>query len=74
MTRNPLPRRLYAHLSGRRAVAPRQRALRQVEVRRRRRQAEAWRALALDSPPLTEWERMAMYGVVEAERAAASKG
>ena len=68
MTRNPLSRRLYAHLSGRRAVAHANHRIRDVEVRRRRRQAEAWRSLAWDSPPLTEWERMAMYGVVEAER------
>lgn len=72
--RNPHSRRLYARLSGRRAVAHANHRLSDVEVRRRRRQAEAWRSLALDSPPLTEWERMAMYGVVEAERAAASKG
>src|SRR5690606_16693066 len=68
MTRTPLPRRLYARLSGRRAVAHATHRLIDVEVRRRRRQAEAWRALAWDSPPLTEWEVMAMYGVVEAER------
>lgn len=68
MTRNPLSRRLYALLSGRRAVAHAKHRLSEVEVRRRRRQAEAWRSLAWDSPPLSEWEQEAMYGEVEAER------
>ena len=68
MTRNRLPRRLYARLSGRRAVAHANHRLSDVEVWRRRRQAEAWRSLAWDSPPLSELEVDMRYGAVEAER------
>ena len=52
----------------------RRKRLAQREAERRHRIAEEARQKALGGPPLTEWERMAMYGVVEAERARASKG
>ena len=68
MKSHPLPRRLYAFLARRRAVAHAKHRLSDVEVRRRRRTAERWRSLAWDSPPLTEWEQAAMYGAIEAER------
>lgn len=38
------------------------------------RKVPEWVYRELDKPPLTEWEVMAGYGAVEAERAAASKG
>lgn len=38
-------------------------------VAARREKAEAYRRQALHGPPLSEWEREAMYGAVEAERA-----
>ena len=52
----------------------RRKRLAQREAERRHRIAEEARQKALGGPPLTEWEVMAGYGAVEAERARASKG
>ena len=57
-----------------RYLTNRRKRLAQRGVERRHRIAEEARQKALGGPPLTEWEVMAMYGAVEAERAAASKG
>lgn len=42
--------------------------LTQAQKRRRHREAERWRLAAFCGPPLSEWELMAMYEAVEAER------
>lgn len=53
----------------RKAAIPRRNpGTRPVDVERKREKAERVRRESFHGPPLTEWERMAMYGVVEAER------
>ena len=42
---------------------------RPVDVARRRTEALRRRQEAFGSPPMSEWEQVAMYGAVEAERA-----